>query len=197
MNICFICSEYPPFSHGGIGVYTKSMAEELQKIGHKVVVIGIYRDLDTHLIKEYVNEVEIYRINIPNIKFLGWLFARFQVLKLINQLIKNNLIDIIEDNDWDVLTGFLGISKIPTVLRLHNGNINNIKKISEIGFIKSLLLNDIAKRSEKIIGVSNSIIERFKELTKSNDLDKFTRIYNGVEIPKISNNYPQNRKSIL
>ena len=42
MNILYICDEYPPGRHGGIGSVVRSMAQELSKQGHTVVVAGLY-----------------------------------------------------------------------------------------------------------------------------------------------------------
>ena len=42
MNILYLCDEYPPGQHGGIGTSVRSMARELVKQGHRVVVAGLY-----------------------------------------------------------------------------------------------------------------------------------------------------------
>lgn len=42
MNILYLCDEYPPGPHGGIGTYVRLMARQMVKLGHKVVVAGLY-----------------------------------------------------------------------------------------------------------------------------------------------------------
>lgn len=42
MHICFLCNEYPPGKHGGIGSLTQSLARAMSGRGHQVTVIGIY-----------------------------------------------------------------------------------------------------------------------------------------------------------
>ena len=42
MRICFICSEYPPDAHGGIGAFTQLLGRGLVQRGHEVHVIGVY-----------------------------------------------------------------------------------------------------------------------------------------------------------
>ncbi|MDB5132644.1 MAG: hypothetical protein JWR02_2393 [Mucilaginibacter sp.] len=42
MNILYLCDEYPPGQHGGIGTSVRTMARQMVKIGHKVVVAGLY-----------------------------------------------------------------------------------------------------------------------------------------------------------
>jgi len=40
MNILYLCDEYPPGRHGGIGTAVQLLAREMVKQGHKVVVAG-------------------------------------------------------------------------------------------------------------------------------------------------------------
>jgi hypothetical protein len=43
LELCFICSEYPPGPHGGIGTMTQVLARALVARGHGVRVIGVYQ----------------------------------------------------------------------------------------------------------------------------------------------------------
>jgi glycosyltransferase involved in cell wall biosynthesis len=43
MHICFLCSEYPPCPHGGIGTVTQVLGRALAARGHVVTVVGFYR----------------------------------------------------------------------------------------------------------------------------------------------------------
>lgn len=42
MNILYLCDEYPPGRHGGIGTAVQLLAREMVKKGHNVIVAGIY-----------------------------------------------------------------------------------------------------------------------------------------------------------
>ena len=42
MNILYLCDEYPPGRHGGIGSAVQSQAREMVAKGHKVIVAGFY-----------------------------------------------------------------------------------------------------------------------------------------------------------
>lgn len=42
MNILYICDEYPPGRHGGIGTSVQLLAREMAAMGHTVVVAGFY-----------------------------------------------------------------------------------------------------------------------------------------------------------
>ena len=40
MRILYICNEYPPAIHGGIGIFVRTLAEQLAAMGHDIAVIG-------------------------------------------------------------------------------------------------------------------------------------------------------------
>jgi len=42
MNILYLCDEYPPGRHGGIGTSVRLLARQMVKLGHNVVVAGLY-----------------------------------------------------------------------------------------------------------------------------------------------------------
>lgn len=42
MNILYLCDEYPPGRHGGIGTSVRLLARQMAKLGHGVVVAGLY-----------------------------------------------------------------------------------------------------------------------------------------------------------
>ncbi len=64
MNILYICDEYPPGQHGGIGTSVQALARQMVKAGHHVVVAGLYTlgygDSD-----EFTDEgVNVYRFRL-------------------------------------------------------------------------------------------------------------------------------------
>ena len=45
MHLVYLCGEYPPASHGGIGSFTRAMAHAMTARGHTVTVLGVQRGL--------------------------------------------------------------------------------------------------------------------------------------------------------
>jgi glycogen(starch) synthase len=41
MKILYICNEYPPFVHGGIGTFVRDLAEIMHKDGNQVFIWGL------------------------------------------------------------------------------------------------------------------------------------------------------------
>ncbi|MES2112342.1 MAG: glycosyltransferase family 4 protein [Bacteroidota bacterium] len=72
MNILYLCDEYPPGRHGGIGTSVRLLARQMVKMGHAVVVAGLYGP-GYGGADEFVDEgVVVYRFRRGfDLKFLG------------------------------------------------------------------------------------------------------------------------------
>jgi glycosyltransferase involved in cell wall biosynthesis len=42
MHILFLCNEYPPSVHGGVGTFTQTLGRQLVANGHRVTAVGVY-----------------------------------------------------------------------------------------------------------------------------------------------------------
>jgi len=61
MKILFVCNEYPPSPHGGVGTFTKTLAHELAQSGHTISIVGMYDDVRT--ITTYIdNDVKVVKL---------------------------------------------------------------------------------------------------------------------------------------
>jgi len=119
MNILYICDEYPPGHHGGIGTSVRLLAREMVKQGHNVIVAGLYspgyggQD-------EFIDEgVKVYRFKwqLDNALFNNKISRRIlhftgitdwdikkslhRVKDQLEQLIAENNIEIIEMPDYN------------------------------------------------------------------------------------------------
>ena len=62
MNLLFVCDEYPPGPHGGIGSVVQTLARELVRQGHKIWVAGLYDYGYGGADYESDQGVEVYRL---------------------------------------------------------------------------------------------------------------------------------------
>lgn len=187
MKILYICNEYPPIQHGGIGSYTRLIAESLSNKGHKVYVIGNGSKNKSYF--ETINGVQVYRLKIPKYPLAGrffnliWLLVEritfyWQVKKYANQIQP----DIVETYDWSAPLIFK-LNGVKTAIRLHG---TNTAFNSCVGLKKSVVMAVIEKRAIKNADFVVSVSEHIASLTK--DIFKLdfahTTIYNGVDIEK-------------
>jgi len=119
MHILFLCNEYPPFPHGGIGAFVQMMARQLVKSGHRASVVGF------STVAEFRQEndlgVNIYRFPKNSKGKLGLVQGYFELSKFINKLNSHGAIDLIEGSElsFGLLPGRLPAKKI---IRIHGGH---------------------------------------------------------------------------
>ena len=58
MHICYLCNEYPPLPHGGVGSVTYTLAHAVARAGHEVSVVGI----DSMLCENYFHKCSTLNI---------------------------------------------------------------------------------------------------------------------------------------
>ena len=186
MKICFISNEYPSGKTGGIGIFTKELAEALVKRGHKVYVVGLFDENDE------IVENGVHLIKLKRLKGKLSFFKNSKLLeKTINYLIKNEKLDLVEIPDFEGNAAFWKLN-IPIVSRLH-GSVTYFAR--EMNQKESLLTYWIEKKSLQnsnyICSVSKYTAKKTKEIFRFNKDIKI--IYNGVKISdKYKNNYKNN-----
>lgn len=157
MNILYLCDEYPPGRHGGIGTVVQILARELVQQGHNVVVAGFY-DWGYGGADEFDdNGVKVYRFRrrLSSGIFAGqdklYVRAMYKLLnisgifqwdikhsldkyrKFIEQLVVKHSIDIIEMPDYNDYIRFCKEAVYfpqlpsPVVVKLH-GSLTYINK---------------------------------------------------------------------
>lgn len=118
MKIGFVCSEYPPGPHGGIGTMTQVLARALVLEGHEVRVIGVYdRSYPSPDFQEDMG-VQIWRLREPGGP-LGWVRARHRLFKTIAGWSSSCVIDLIEVPDWDGWAAHWPRLSVPVIVRLN------------------------------------------------------------------------------
>jgi glycosyltransferase involved in cell wall biosynthesis len=160
MNILYICDEYPPGSHGGIGTSVQLLAREMARLGHTVVVAGFYDwgyggedAFDDQGVKVYrfrrkfaadwmgnLNDVKVKAIR-KLLKMTGLLewdiktsMKKYAVF--LEQLIQKYKIDIAEVPDWQDYMRFCSSPvyfpalSVPVLIKM-NGSLTYF--ISEAG----------------------------------------------------------------
>src|SRR5262245_29848502 len=117
MRICFICNEYPPGPHGGIGTFTQIMARSLVRGGHEARVVGAYPKEYRAPAYEEDEGVRIWRMRDGSHR-ISKAIARFRLFSLIAGWSRRGEIDLLEAPDWEGwIAGFR--LPIPMVVRFN------------------------------------------------------------------------------
>lgn len=115
MKVCFICCEYPPGPHGGVGTAVQMLGRGLTRRGHEVVALGVYSRTHPAPALEYDSGVRVERLPARSYR-MGWVLDRLQLLWRVRQLVQNG-VEIVEapaDNGW---LAFLPPLRAPCVIR--------------------------------------------------------------------------------
>ncbi|MCC7125979.1 MAG: glycosyltransferase family 4 protein [Acidobacteria bacterium] len=98
MRIAFVCGEYPPSIHGGIGSMTRTLGRALAAAGHDVRVAGCYGEMES-VRHEVDHGVEVWRLPMTKGP-LGWIDSRRRLFRLIASWVREGSIDLVEVPDW-------------------------------------------------------------------------------------------------
>ncbi|QXP67495.1 glycosyltransferase family 4 protein [Polaribacter sp. AHE13PA] len=197
MHIAFITPEYPhpnfKGSIGGIGTFTKNLADELVKKGERVTVF-VHSQNKAEVYNE--NGIEIHFVIKKRVKGITWYTNRRVFNKYVNKIILKNKIEVIEAPEWTGFTAFMNF-KCPLLIRLHGSDtyfcdLENRPVKKKNKFFEKSALNG----ADRIIGVSDFVGLKTKELFGvKKEIDT---IYNAISSYGFNPNHQQIKaKSLL
>lgn len=190
MKILYICNEYPPVHHGGIGSYTRLIAENMVLNGHDINVIGNGESGLDKSYSETIKGVKIRRIKNKKRNFgklfniISLLLSRLFFYVEVKRFAKKVNPDIIETYDWSAPLIFK-LKEFKTIIRLHG---TNTAFNSCVGIKKSIINNFIEKRAIRNSDFVVSVSEHIASLTRNIFNFDFVHktIYNGVDINRFN-----------
>ena len=182
MNICFICNEYPPAPHGGIGSMTQLVGRALVQRGHRVRVVGGYSQSEREAVETDAG-VEVYRLRIPPRRF-GWIAFRYRLFNTVARWARSGSIDLVEVPDYQGWVAGWRRLPVPVVGRLHgSGTYFSAEmgwKLDRLGF---QLERASLRRCDFLGSTSRYTAERTQHLFKLKSAVDAV-LYNPVEVPE-------------
>lgn len=181
MHIGFITPEYPykdnQTSVGGIGTFTKNLAEQL--VLQNIQVSIFLSNQERHNVFTE-NGVFIHQVSQKKLKGLTWLTNRLHFNTYVNTIAEKEKINVLEAPEWTGFTAFMNF-KIPLVLRLHGSDTYfcNLEK-RKVKPKNKFFEKNALKRADKIIGVSQFVATKTKELF--NLKTDISVIYNTINV---------------
>ncbi|MEO6029843.1 MAG: glycosyltransferase family 4 protein [Candidatus Binatia bacterium] len=116
MRICFLCNEYPPGPHGGIGSCTRTLARALVGAGHGVRVIGAYPADHPGVPHEVDDGVEVWRLRDATHR-PGKALVRRRLFRTVAAWARSGALDLIEAPDWEGWIAAWPRLPVPVVVR--------------------------------------------------------------------------------
>lgn len=190
MYICFVCNEYPPNPHGGIGTFVRNLAYQLSALGHSISVVGYSARAQT---PGWIQDgpVRVYQLAVPDwwksalkvgrYKFSPeFLMARKHLSNTAQKIADETGADLVESYDWSGPLWF-PLRNIPLVVRLHGAN--TASAFCE-GRPASRLLHYMERRNVKMADALVAVSGHIGAVTlQSLGLSghDFRVIYNGVD----------------
>jgi glycogen synthase len=185
MKLCFVCGEYPPAAHGGIGSVTRVLGRALVERGHEVRVAGLYpeQNLEGGRIPAFEDDggVKVWRFPIPKKRF-GWVGARWSLYRLVAGWARRGEIDLVEVPDWEGLSAGWPSIGVPVIARLHGSSSYFSAEIGTQHKKSTFLLERAAlRRSDYSCSVSRYTAEKTRTLFSITG-PPAEIIYNGVHV---------------
>lgn len=117
MKICYVCGEYPPGPHGGVGTLTQMLARGFAASGHDVRVIGLCHPDYPGPAYEVDRGVQVWRYREPRFRG-GWIVGRQRLFATIAAWSRAREIDLVEMPDWQGPAAGWPALPVPVVVRL-------------------------------------------------------------------------------
>lgn len=181
MRICFICHEYPPGPHGGIGTFTQVLARGLAQAGHQVRVAGMYRPDYPSPDYEEDQGVRVWRFRKSTRRW-GWIVGRYTLYRQIRRWSDAGEIQLVEVPDWTGSAAAWPRLPVPVVARL-NGSASYFAHEAggAAGWLTHWLESSSMKRVDFWSSVSRYTADRTRELFAL-DSGPDAILYNPVEL---------------
>lgn len=94
MHICFLCNEYPPGRHGGVGSFTQTLGRALAANGCSVTALGVYPIEKT--IREDDQGVSVIRLPHAGVRGAGYLVNGHRLASELKALNRQLPIDVVD-----------------------------------------------------------------------------------------------------
>jgi len=166
MHICFLCNEYPPGKHGGVGSFTQTLARALVERGHKATVVGIYSPERQGI--EDDEGVQIVRLPHARLRGTGFVVHLRRLRQALTGIHKQSSIDVLEGPE-------LSLAMVPRsfpaakIIRMHGGHhffFVTLGQKPRPG--RSWLETRSFERADRLCAVSHFVEETTRELLRLN-----------------------------
>ncbi|MGZ4694891.1 MAG: glycosyltransferase family 4 protein [Acidimicrobiales bacterium] len=187
MHVAFICNEYPPGPHGGIGTFTRTLARRLVADGHRVTVVGTYAadgdraddDGDQAVPDQGVHVIRL----LSTSRLPGWraIADQRRLWRRLAQVHAHDPIDVVEGAEPSLWAAPRNPG-YPAIVRIHGGHRFFAEAEGRTTApARSWVESRSLRRADDLVAVSAFVAERTRSLLDLGDRP-ITVIPNGVDV---------------
>lgn len=196
MRVCFLCNEYPPGPHGGIGSCTQILARALVRAGHAARVIGA-QALGHQATRHEVDAgVEVWRFRDAAHR-PGKALVRMRVWRTVSRWARAGAVDLVEAPDWEGWVAGWPRLPVPVIVRANGSATYFAGELGERAPVVTALLERAAmRRADFWCAVSEYTATRTAAvfgLRRRPD----ALLHNPVELPAASAAAPRSEASVV
>jgi len=118
VRVCFVCHEYPPAPHGGIGSVVHTLSRALARRNHAVRVVGCSAGAGRKGDRRSEDGIDVWRLAGPSHRG-SWIHARWGLWRLVAGWARRGEIDLVEVPDWEGWAAAWGALPVPVTVRVH------------------------------------------------------------------------------
>ncbi len=179
LRVIFLCNEYPPLPHGGIGVFVANLAGRLAASGHEAVVIGVSPHVNERIDEER-HGVRVVMLPPPRIRKLDAFAAAWAIRSELARWMDHPRV-VVEGSElslWALPSKWVDQS----IARLHGGHRFFAEaEDRKPKFLRAAIERRSLRRAGQIVGVSHYVANRTAELVGL-DASAIRIIPNGVDV---------------
>jgi glycosyltransferase involved in cell wall biosynthesis len=188
MRLLFICNEFPPTVHGGVGTFTLTLANHLMENGNDIHVMGFDQTV-SQTVRSNEQGIQVTRLASPFRKrdYLQWgqydiaiqILERMDLSRQARKYCQQNKIDLVESYDWSGPLWFH--PGRPLMVRMHGAHFAHAfyEQRRSPRFITYVEKRNLSM-ANALVGVSQHIGELTLKAAGLRDR-MFEVIYNGVD----------------
>jgi len=162
VHIVFLCNEYPAPVRGGIGAFTQTLARQLVAHGHRVSVVGVYRNSCTR--EENDEGVRVLRIASRGPAGIRAIVDNHTLWQVVDALVKTEGVDVIDGPEMSFWNAPRSIGA-PCSLRMNGGHhFFSAAEGRRTRPLRARLEQRSFKRAEHLCAVTNFVATRTLDL---------------------------------
>ncbi len=196
MRVGFVCAEYPPGPHGGIGTLVQMLARALVEAGHEVRVAGVHSRDYPAPDRETDRGVSVHRLRARS-GLGGSLRSRAELFRFFRRLATAGELDVVEAPDWEGWTAGWPRLNSPVVVRLSGSSSFFESELGRSPRRPTFWIERAAlRRADFVCAESRYVADRTREVFGlSSPPDAI--IYNPVEAPIEGTRVERKRDRVL